>query len=41
MSGLLVAGRVGDVLAEIDAARERLREQAGWVMDIFLLRRTA
>jgi precorrin-6A synthase len=36
----LVAGRVGDVLPAIDAARERLRESTGWVMDIFLLRRT-
>ncbi len=34
----LVAGRVGDVLPEIEAARERLREAAGWVMDIYLLR---
>ncbi len=37
----LVAGRVGDVLPEIDAARERLRSAAGWVMDIFLLRKPA
>jgi len=35
----LVAGRVGDVLGEIDVARERLRADAGWVMDIYLLRR--
>jgi precorrin-6A synthase len=35
----LVTGRVADVLPEIDAARERLREAAGWVMDIYLLRR--
>ncbi|MBZ5736557.1 precorrin-6A synthase (deacetylating) [Nocardioides mangrovi] len=35
----LVSGRVGDVLPEVDAARERLRESVGWVMDIFLLRR--
>lgn len=35
----LVAGRVGDVLAEIDAARGRLRAAAGWVMDIYLLRK--
>ena len=34
----LVAGRVGDVLPAIDAARERVREAAGWVMDIYLLR---
>ena len=36
----LVAGRVGDVLTAIDEARERVRSAAGWVMDIFLLRRT-
>ncbi|MEO9325316.1 precorrin-6A synthase (deacetylating) [Nocardioides sp. C4-1] len=35
----LVAGRVADVVAEIEAARERARDAAGWVMDIFLLRR--
>ena len=34
----LVAGRVGDVLDEIEAARGRARDAAGWVMDIFLLR---
>ncbi|WP_170286202.1 precorrin-6A synthase (deacetylating) [Nocardioides rubriscoriae] len=35
----LVAGRVGDVLRAIEVARERAREAAGWVMDIYLLRR--
>ena len=35
----LVAGRVGDVLGDIEAARDRLRGAAGWVMDIYLLRR--
>lgn len=35
----LVAGRVGDVLDEIEAARERVRDRVDWVMDIFLLRR--
>jgi precorrin-6A synthase len=34
----LVAGRVGDVLAEIEAARVRAKDAAGWVMDLFLLR---
>jgi precorrin-6A synthase len=38
-SEALVAGRVGDVLPAIDEARERVRATAGWVMDIFLLRR--
>jgi len=37
----LVAGRVGDVLAEIDTARARAKEAAGWVMDIYLLRRSS
>jgi precorrin-6A synthase len=36
----LVSGRVGDVLDEIDEARARAKEAAGWVMDIYLLRRT-
>jgi precorrin-6A synthase len=36
----LVAGKAGDVLPEIDAARERLRAAAGWVMDIYLLRKS-
>jgi precorrin-6A synthase len=35
----LVAGRVGDVLRDIEQARERARATAGWVMDIYLLRR--
>lgn len=35
----LVSGRVGDVTGEIDTARGLAREQAGWVMDLFLLRR--
>ena len=37
----LVAGRVGDVLPVIEEARERAREAAGWVMDIYLLRRVS
>ncbi len=36
----LVAGRVEDVVADIEAARTRVKEAAGWVMDIYLLRRT-
>jgi precorrin-6A synthase len=36
----LVAGRVGDVLAEVAAARDRIREAVGWVLDIFVVRRT-
>ncbi|MET0997642.1 MAG: precorrin-6A synthase (deacetylating) [Marmoricola sp.] len=38
-SEALVAGRVGDVLPQIEAARERMKDEAGWVMDIYLLRR--
>lgn len=34
----LVAGRVGDVLAELDAARARAKLAVGWVMDVYLLR---
>lgn len=35
---VLVAGRVRDVLPSVEAARERAREAAGWVMDVYLLR---
>lgn len=34
----LVAGRVGDVLRSIEAARRRAKAAAGWVMDVYLLR---
>jgi precorrin-6A synthase len=37
----LVAGRVGDVAAEIASARQRARDAAGWVMDVYLLRAPA
>ena len=37
----LVAGRVATVLPDIHAARERVAERAGWILDIFLLRREA
>lgn len=36
----LVAGRVGDVRDELDAARAAVQEAAGWVMDCYLLRRS-
>ena len=34
----LVAGRVGDVVASIEEARVAAKAEAGWVMDLFLLR---
>lgn len=34
----LVAGRVGDVRADLDAALVRAKRAAGWVMDVHLLR---
>ncbi|WP_245156151.1 precorrin-6A synthase (deacetylating) [Nocardioides sp. 503] len=34
----LVAGRVGDVLVDVLAARDAAKAEAGWVMDLFLLR---
>ena len=34
----LIAGRVSDVLPSIEAARERAKAAAGWVMDVYLLR---
>ena len=36
----LVAGRVADVLPDIEAARVTVKESAGWVMDVYVLRRT-
>jgi precorrin-6A synthase len=35
----LVAGQLGDVVGHIADARAKARAEAGWVMDIFLLRR--
>lgn len=37
---ILISGRVGDVGEQIRAAREAARERIGWIMDIYLLRRT-
>ncbi|MDI6911083.1 precorrin-6A synthase (deacetylating) [Nocardioides sp.] len=37
----LVAGRVGHVLPDLLAARDRARAAAGWVMDAYLLRAPA
>jgi precorrin-6A synthase len=37
----LVAGRVDEVRADIESARTQVKNAAGWVMDIHLLRRTA
>ena len=35
----LVSGRVRDVLPAIEAARDEAKQAAGWVMDVYLLRR--
>lgn len=35
----LVAGRLGDVLSDIADARAAAKSDAGWVMDLFLIRR--
>ena len=37
-SEALVVGRVADVTDEITAARARVKEASGWVMDVYLLR---
>jgi precorrin-6A synthase len=37
----MVSGRVGDVSRDLAVARDRARAAAGWVMDLFLLRRGA
>ena len=34
----LIAGRLSDVLPAIEAARNRAKAAAGWVMDVYLLR---
>jgi precorrin-6A synthase len=36
---ILVAGRLGDVAAEIVRRRAEARERHGWIMDVYLLRR--
>ena len=36
---VLVSGPLAEVAAEITAARARLRERHGWIMDTYLLRR--
>jgi precorrin-6A synthase len=35
----LVSGVVGQVSGDISTARDRARESAGWIMDVYLLRR--
>ncbi|MET0838558.1 MAG: precorrin-6A synthase (deacetylating) [Marmoricola sp.] len=37
----LVSGRVGDVVADIEKARSAAKSSAGWVMDVYLLRKPA
>ncbi|WP_116951893.1 precorrin-6A synthase (deacetylating) [Jiangella endophytica] len=37
----LVGGQVGDVLAELHEARAAVKSAAGWIMDVYLLRRAA
>ena len=36
----LVSGRVGEVLSTVEAARTAAKDRAGWVMDVYLLRRS-
>ncbi|MEX8193693.1 precorrin-6A synthase (deacetylating) [Comamonas guangdongensis] len=38
---LLMHGRLGDIAPDITRRRARAREQNGWIMDIYLLRRTS
>lgn len=37
---VLIAGRLSEVAAEIVATKARLREQHGWIMDSYLVRRS-
>jgi precorrin-6A synthase len=36
---ILIAGRLGDVMGDIKAARTCARWERGWLMDTYLLRR--
>lgn len=36
---ILISGRLGDVADEIEHTRARAREEKGWIMDTYLLRR--
>jgi precorrin-6A synthase len=38
---VLIAGRLDEVIDDIAATRSRLREDKGWIMDSYLLRRAA
>jgi precorrin-6A synthase len=35
----LISGRLGDVAADIEAAKQELRNRHGWIMDTYLVRR--
>jgi precorrin-6A synthase len=37
---ILISGKLADVKDEIEAARRRAREQHGWIMDTYLLRKS-
>ena len=37
---ILIAGKLADVKDEIEAVRRRAREQHGWIMDTYLLRKS-
>ena len=37
---VLVAGKLGDRVEEIEQLRARERERKGWIMDTYLLRRS-
>jgi precorrin-6A synthase len=40
-SEYLITGRVAKAVVGIEGARERVKAEAGWVMDVYLLRRPA
>lgn len=37
---ILIAGRLGEVMSDIKTARARARQERGWIMDTYLLRRS-
>ena len=38
---ILISGPLGEVAAEIETVRKQARQENGWIMDIYLLRKTA
>jgi precorrin-6A synthase len=37
---VLVAGKLSEVMGDIESIRERARQKNGWIMDTYLLRKS-